>query len=113
MIRRPIKRAPAREREKITVKKYVLLFQNIEYGANASQAWHDWFSSVGPALIDAGNPFGEGHVVKATGSTVVPSDGPTLSGYSIVSVESFEDAERLAASVPPVSGVLVYEALPM
>ena len=95
------------------MKKYVLLFQNIEYGENATQAWHDWFSSVGPALIDAGNPFGEGHVVTATSSTVVPADGPTLSGYSIVSVESFEDAERLAATVPPVSGVLVYEALPM
>ena len=94
------------------MKKYVLLFQNIEYGENASQAWHDWFTSVGPALIDAGNPFGEGHVVKATGSTVVPSDGPPSRLFDrlrrVIRRRRTLRGERAAGL-----GSTRYEALPM
>jgi hypothetical protein len=74
-------------------------------------AWGAWFGALGSAVVDPGAPFG--------GTTTIGSDGngassAGLSGYSILSAESLEDAVAHANGCPVLSvggTVDVYEAL--
>ena len=98
--------------------KYVLAYRGgaiaeTEAEQQAAMAtWVAWFTDLGPAVVDAGNPF----VVSATvnGSGVTPNGVSELTGYSIVTADSIDAAAQLAASCPVIAGggaVDVYEAL--
>jgi hypothetical protein len=63
------------------------------------QAWHDWYTSLGPALADRG--------ALSYGSIELPNRllGPklsssALSGYSIISAADFDDAVRIVKTCP-------------
>ncbi|MES2170737.1 MAG: hypothetical protein V4479_08445 [Actinomycetota bacterium] len=93
------------------MNKFVLLFHGLLVPANeAGAAWMAWFGTIADHLIDSGNPFGAAREVTSSGSSPI-TDG--LLGYSIVSADSLEEAERMAATCTVASSVLVYEALPM
>jgi len=77
--------------------------------------WGEWFQSLGPALVDAGNPFGPSASVTADGSV---SNGAAshLTGYSIVSADSLDAATAQAKGCPVLGGggtVEVYEGFPV
>jgi hypothetical protein len=77
----------------------------------AMAAWGTWFGALGPAIVDAGNPFGPAATVSAPGSV---SDGGTagLTGYSVLSADSLAAASKLAEGCPVLSSggsVEVYE----
>jgi hypothetical protein len=79
----------------------------------AMAAWGGWFGSLGPAVVDAGNPFGASTAVTPGGSV---SDGVSagLSGYSVLSADSLAAAGELAKGCPVLANggsVEVYEAL--
>jgi len=96
------------------MKKYVFLYVGLgDGGEGAMKAWHDWFESVGEKFVDSGNPFGAGREVSANGSSDLALDNSAITGYSIVNVDSLEEAEALAKGCPTVPSVRVYEALPM
>ncbi len=58
-------------------------------------AWEAWFSELGVALVDLGNP------VLGDRSTCGPSgDSQPLGGHSIVIAEDLEAATRLANGCP-------------
>jgi hypothetical protein len=69
-------------------------------------AWTGWFGSLGPAVVDAGTPFGANAAVGG-GST------SGLTGYSIIDADSLDDALEKAKSCPILDGgrggVEVYE----
>jgi YCII-related domain len=73
----------------------------------AMQAWGAWFGALGPAVVDAGNPF--------AGSKAVGGNGTSgLTGYSILSADSIDAASKLAEDCPVLSNggnVEVYEVL--
>jgi len=76
----------------------------------AMQAWGAWFGGLGPAVVDAGNPFSSSKAVGGNGGT---SD---LTGYSILSADSLDGASKLAQGCPVVASggsVEVYEILPV
>ena len=76
--------------------------------------WRDWFASVGDAFVDSGNPLGAGRYLQnGSGASDLPSDGDSITGYSLVNADSLQEAEKIAATCPAVSGIRVYEALPM
>lgn len=70
-----------------------------EAGEKAMAAWMAWFKDMGEAVIAPGNPVGPSRTVSASG---VADDGGAnpLSGYTVVSVDSFEAACALAAGCP-------------
>jgi len=76
-------------------------------------AWGAWFGSLGPAIVDAGNPFGPAATVSSSGSV---SDGGAagLTGYTVLSADSLAAATELAKGCPVLAtggGVEVYETI--
>jgi hypothetical protein len=74
----------------------------------AMAAWGAWFGQLGSAIVDAGAPFGASTIVGGNGGTA------ELSGYSIISADSLEQAVERAGGSPVLANggtVDVYEAL--
>ena len=95
--------------------KYVYLYkggsipQSEEEQQRVMAAWNDWFGTLGDSVIEIGEPFGASAAVDG-GST------SGLTGYSIVSASSLDDALAKAGGCPVLAdggGVEVYETLAM
>jgi hypothetical protein len=77
-------------------------------------AWGAWFASVGSRLVDPGSPFGRGVELTKTGRADLTLDSPApLVGYCILNADSLSEAEELAATMPIIDSVRVYEAQSM
>ena len=64
-------------------------------------AWGAWFSKLGPAVVDPGNPFGPiAKSVSSDGSVHDGGVGPAASGYSILKADSLSKAVELAKACP-------------
>jgi hypothetical protein len=94
---------------------YVLAYRGggTPEGAEAQEAvmaaWMAWFGELGGAVVDGGAPFGASTTVGGSGSAA-------LTGYSILSAGSLDDAAALAAGCPILKDggtVDVYEAMAM
>jgi hypothetical protein len=101
--------------------KYVLVYTGgamAEDEASQQEAmnqWMHWFGSLGEAIVDSGNPFGPSATVSGGGS-VAGSGASGLSGYSIISADSLEQASGRAEGCPVLASggaVEVYEAMPI
>jgi hypothetical protein len=96
--------------------KFVLVFkggsipQTEEEQKRVMDAWTAWFGGLGDSVVDMGNPFGASAAVNG-GST------SGLTGYSIVSADSLDDAVSKASTCPILDGgngaVEVYETMEM
>ena len=95
--------------------KYVFAYkgggmpQTEEEQQRVMSAWTAWFGTLGDAVIEIGNPFGASAAVNG-GST------SGLTGYSVVSADSLDDAVAKAGGCPILErggGVEVYEAIAM
>ena len=96
---------------------YVLLYsggsmpETKEEQDQVMQAWTDWFSGLGAAITDPGNPFTP--QAKRIGPDGSMSQMPAeASGYSIVSADSLDAAADIAKGCPVIAGgasVTVYE----
>ncbi len=70
-----------------------------EEGAKVMAAWTAWFTRLGAAVADGGNPISQSKTVNPDGS--VSGDGrSSLSGYSIISADSLDAALQLAKGCP-------------
>jgi len=68
--------------------------------AQAVAAWRDWYGRLGAALVDGGNPVARSVTVSETGIAVDGGGPNPVSGYTIVSSGSLEDAADLAKGSP-------------
>ena len=78
------------------------------------EAWGAWFGSMGEAVLDGGNPIGPAKTI--TPDLAVSDEGQGLSGYSIISADSFDAAVEMAKGCPVLAGggtVCVNEAIDM
>lgn len=78
-------------------------------------AWGAWFGTLGAAVVDAGNPFGEAKSVGADGA-VGAGGASGLTGYSILSADDLDAAAALAQKCPVLDSggsVEVYEVFPV
>lgn len=89
--------------------KYLLLYsgggmpETEEAQAAVMKAWDDWFTSIGGAVADGGNPFTPARTRIAPDGAV--SDGTsTASGYSILEADSLDAAVGLAKGCPVLQG---------
>jgi hypothetical protein len=81
----------------------------------AMAAWGQWFGALGPAIVDAGNPFGPSSSVASDGS-IGDGGASALTGYSILTADSLPAAAELAKGCPVLSNggsVEVYETIPI
>ena len=89
--------------------KYLLAFrgggmpEGEEAGAQVMAAWEAWFSSIGAAVADPGNPSSKSRTIAVDGA-VGPEGPASLSGYTILSADSLDAAVGLAKSCPVLAG---------
>jgi len=76
-------------------------------------AWTNWFASIGDSIVDGGNPLGPGRELTHNGTNDLPHDKEAVTGYSIISAKSIEEAEKIAKDCPIMTSVRVYEAISM
>ena len=85
--------------------------------AAVMQAWGAWYSGLGSAVVDGGNPFTPKAKSIASNGTV--SDGPVgtmASGYTIIKADSLDEAVEMARGCPVLQGgaqITVYETFPV
>ena len=65
--------------------------------AQVMGAWMKWKESHGDAIVDFGNPTGEGHKMSPTSFERQVDD---VSGYGIIQAESMEDAKGILSDHP-------------
>jgi hypothetical protein len=71
-----------------------------EEGAAAMQAWNDWLGGLGSPVVDQGHPTGASATVGADGSTSDGGGANPVTGYSIISADSLEQALVFAKGSP-------------
>jgi hypothetical protein len=109
---------PRDEREEEKPVKYLLVY----YGGGmpetpAAQArvmkqWTSWFTKLGPAMVDPGNPFSQVNKIKPDGTVAKGPVGSRASGYSVIEAESLDKATKMAKGCPVIKGgasISVYE----
>jgi hypothetical protein len=74
-------------------------------------AWNNWYGSLGPAVVDGGNPFGPSATVAPDG-TVRDGGAAGLTGYTILQADDLGAATELAKGCPVLASggsIEVYE----
>ena len=69
------------------------------------KAWVDWYTQLGAAVVDPGNPFTP--MAKSVGSSGKISDGPAgsmASGYTIINAGTLDEAAKMAQGCPVLKG---------
>ncbi len=81
--------------------------------ARVMKQWTTWFTKLGTAMVDPGNPFsGSVNKIDADGSVAKGPVGRRASGYSIIEAPSLDKATKLAKTCPVTKGgaqIAVYE----
>ena len=72
-----------------------------EESAAVMKAWTDWYTSLGEAVIDAGNPFTPQVISVAYDGTIANGPvGPNATGYTILQADSLDAAVDMAKNCP-------------
>jgi len=66
--------------------------------AKVMQAWTEWYTGLGEAVVDFGNPTGASKVIAAGGG--VSDGGPGITGYSLISADSLDAAAEACRKHP-------------
>ena len=85
---------------------YLLLYrgggtpESADEQAKVMAAWGEWMGKLGPGLVDGGNPTMGSKVVDGQGSVSAGDTGDPVTGYSIISADSLDQAVELAKGCP-------------
>jgi hypothetical protein len=81
------------------------------------QAWTAWYTILGDAVVDPGNPFTP--IARSIAPNGRVSDGPVgvmATGYTVIKADSLGAAVQLARGCPVLQGgaqISVYETFPV
>jgi len=96
------------------MKKFLFIYNaSPEQGADSMDDWMAWFGSIGEHLVDVGNPFQGGTLVKGGAVTELSSFTDLVGGYSLINATDINQAAGLAKTCPNAAGIRIFEALPM
>jgi hypothetical protein len=106
----------------VDMSKFIYLYRGpasdltAEQGAERMAEFAAWMEKVGPALVDAGSPFGASASVRDDGTEGTAGD---LIGYTIVEAEDLTAAKEFTEGLPFLSdsdgkcAVEIFELLQM
>src|SRR5579863_1533193 len=89
-----------------TMAKYLFVYHGGKLSTDkahvkkAMDAWGAWFGSLGPAVIDGGNPVGPSSTVLSNGTITNGGGANPASGYSLIEAGSLADAHKMAKGCP-------------
>lgn len=93
------------------MKRYMLLHVGFERPTpEIMAAWKSWFDTTAPQIIE-NIGLRNGSEITRDGTKSLVMDLDALTGFTIVSAGSLEEAQQLAASNPFVSSIRVYEMM--
>lgn len=72
------------------------------------EEWKKWFELIKDKQVDRGG-FRGGLKITETGSEELPFGRDSLTGYTIIEAEDFDQAKEIAAQCPIVNSTAVYE----
>ncbi len=94
------------------MKKFVLLHYGFERPTpQIMTAWGEWFAAIKHRIIDMGGHFSRGREISKAGTRDLPLGLESITGFTIVSADSLDDAEKIALSNPYISSIRVYEVM--
>ncbi len=85
-----------------------------EQSARVMEAWNRWYTDLGAAVVDFGNPTGASKVIVPGG--MVSDGGPGITGYSLISADSLDDAADKCRSHPHLDAngtITIHETIEM
>ena len=92
------------------MKKFMLLHYGFETPTpEIEEAWGKWFASIADRMVDSGSPFKGGREVSRNGTKDLPLGMESVTGYTIIGVDSIDEAEKIAKGCPMIKYVRVYE----
>ena len=94
------------------MKKFLFLHYGFEKPTpEIMGAWGKWFESMKDNIVDMGGHFSGGLEISKTGTESLPLGPESITGFTIMSAESLDDAEKMAQSNPYISSIRVYEMM--
>ena len=94
------------------MKKFVYLHYGFEKSTpEIMAAWGKWFESMKDNIIDMGGHFSGGREISKGGTKDLPLGRESITGFTIVSADSLDAAEKMAQSNPFISSIRVYEVM--
>ena len=94
------------------MKKFVFLHYGFEKPTpEIMAAWGKWFGSMKDNIIDMGGHFMGGREISKAGTRDLPVGLESITGFTIVSADSLDHAEKMAQSNPYISSIRVYEVM--
>jgi hypothetical protein len=90
--------------------KYLLLYgggrmpEGEAAQAQVMKAWEAWFTELGSAVADPGNPFTPDAAKRIAPDGAIGATQSTGSGYSIIEADSLDMATKLAGGCPVLQG---------
>ena len=92
------------------MKKFMCLHYGFEQPTpEIMKAWGEWFTSVADRTVDPGNHFSGGREVSHEGTRDLPLGSDSITGYTILSAENLDEAEKIAQANPFIASIRVYE----
>lgn len=71
-----------------------------EEQARIMAAWGAWYEKLGAAIVDGGAPVGAAKTVVADGSVSDGGGVNALTGYTVITADSFDEAVAHASGCP-------------
>ncbi len=91
------------------MNKYMMLHFGFEKPTpEIMEAWNKWFESVADRTVEHGGFMG-GKEITQDGIDELPWGMDSITGYSIISAESMDEAVELAKGNPFIASIRVYE----
>jgi hypothetical protein len=72
--------------------------------AHVMRAWTTWYTELGEAVVDPGNPVGQASTIAADGKVTSGGGANPVSGYTILEADSLDEAVKMAKGCPARSG---------
>ena len=91
------------------MKKFVLMHCGFEKPTpEIMAAWGKWFGSIKDHTVDNFG-FGSGREISKAGTNDLPWGKASITGISVVTAASLDEAEKMAKGCPYISSIRVYE----
>ncbi len=96
------------------MKKFVLLHYGFEKPTpEIMEAWGTWFKSIADKVVDNGGHFSGGREISKAGIKDLPLSADSITGYTVISAENLDEAEKIASGNPYIASIRVYELMTM
>lgn len=101
----------ANKRTEKDVKRFLMLHYGFKKPTpEVMGAWNKWFESIADSQVERGH-FPGGRELSHSGTKDLPFGPDSTTGYTIITAEDLDAAEKTARECPVVASTRVYEVM--